>query len=178
MNALTSLSKQEPTDRDEVLTISQTMGRMRLMIGRRVIGRMAIAKLAPELELSHIDVLDIVHRAGGVVTVGAIAEAMRLDPSRGSRVVAEMVGRGLIKREASQEDGRRSVIDITPLGQSILEEMRNAKISIIREVVSDWPSEDVAEFARLFDRFIEKFEKRLAPDAMALMAAAKPDNLR
>ncbi len=178
MNALTSLSKQEPTDHDEVLSISQTMGRMRLMIGRRVIGRMAIAKLAPGLELSHIDVLDIVHRAGAVVTVGAIAEAMRLDPSRGSRVVAEMVGRGLLKREASQEDGRRSVIDITPLGHSILEEMRSAKINIIREVVSDWPSDDVAEFARLFDRFIEKFEKRLAPDAMALMAAAKPDDAR
>ena len=41
----------ETVTTDEVLHISQTMTRMRLMIGRRVIGRMAIAKLAPELEL-------------------------------------------------------------------------------------------------------------------------------
>ncbi len=161
---------------DEVMNISHTMTRMRLMIGRRVIGRMAIAKLAPGLDLSHIDVLDIVHRAETAATVGAIADAMRLDPSRGSRVVAEMVGRGLLKREASQEDGRRSVIDITPLGYSILEEMRSAKISIIRDVVSDWPDEDVADFAKLFDRFIGRFEKRLSPDAHGTLAAKSCKN--
>ncbi|GAK71742.1 hypothetical protein RRU01S_20_00030 [Agrobacterium rubi TR3 = NBRC 13261] len=161
----------ENTVSDEVLAISHTMTRMRLMIGRRVIGRMAIAKLAPGLDLSHIDVLDIVHRAETAATVGAIADAMRLDPSRGSRVVAEMVARGLLKREASQEDGRRSVIDITPLGHSILEEMRSAKISIVHEVVSDWPDEDVADFARLFDRFIGRLEKRLSPDANEALAA-------
>lgn len=177
MNEHASLSKEcENTYRDDVLDISHTMTRMRLMIGRRVIGRMAIAKLAPGLELSHIDVLDIVNRAEGSSTVGAIADAMRLDPSRGSRVVTEMVSRGLLKREASQEDGRRSVIDITPLGHSILAEMRSAKISIIREVVSDWPEQDVADFSRLFDRFIGRFEKRLAPDAVALMATPKPDD--
>ena len=156
---------------EEVLHISHTMTRMRLMIGRRVIGRMAIAKLAPELELSHIDVLDIIRRAEGDVTVGAIAEGMRIDPSRGSRVVAEMVSRGLLKRDVSQQDGRRSIIEITPLGQSILEEMRSAKISIIADVVQDWPQEDIADFARLFDRFICRFEKRLSPDSVS--AAAK-----
>lgn len=176
MNEHASLSQDcEKTCSDEVLDISHTMTRMRLMIGRRVIGRMAIAKLAPGLELSHIDVLDIVHRAQGPATVGAIAEGMRLDPSRGSRVVAEMVGRGLLKRDVSQEDGRRSVIEITPLGFSILEEMRAAKISIISDVVSDWPEKDVADFARLFDRFIGRFEQRLSPDAIALMTAQKSD---
>lgn len=160
-------------DPDLVLDISNTMTRMRLMIGRRVIGRMAIAKLAPGLELSHIDVLDIIHRAEIPATVGSIADAMRLDPSRGSRVVAEMVGRGLLKRDVSQEDGRRSVIEITPLGHSILEEMRSAKISIIQDVVRDWPIDDVADFARLFDRFIGRFERRLSPDAVTLAASAK-----
>ncbi|WP_409233708.1 MarR family winged helix-turn-helix transcriptional regulator [Rhizobium sp. WCS2018Hpa-16] len=163
------MSKQAPAptcdtmESDEVLHISQTMTRMRLMIGRRIIGRMAIARLAPGLELSHIDVLDVVHRAAQPATVGAIADAMRLDPSRGSRVVAEMVGRGLLKREVSQEDARRSLVVITPLGHTILGEMRSAKVSIIREVVSDWPEQDVADFARLFDRFIGRFEQRLVP---------------
>ncbi|MGV1751397.1 MarR family winged helix-turn-helix transcriptional regulator [Agrobacterium sp. CG674] len=152
------------------------MTRMRLMIGRRIIGRMAISKLAPGLELSHIDVLDIVHRASQPATVGAIAEAMRLDPSRGSRVVAEMVARGLLKREVSQEDARRSVVIITPLGHSILEEMRSAKVNIIRDVVSDWPEQDVADFARLFDRFIGRFEQRLVPDIEALARASQREN--
>lgn len=150
---------------DDVLAISHTMTRMRIMIGRRVIGRTAIAKLAPGLDLSHLDVLDVVHRTQGDATVGSIAEGMRLDPSRGSRLVADMVGRGLLQRDVSQEDGRRSVIAVTALGRSILEDMRDAKIAIIRDVVSDWPKEDVAVFAKLFDRFIARFETRLSPDA-------------
>lgn len=147
---------------DDVLAIGQTMTRMRLMIGRRVIGRMAIAKLAPGLELSHIDVLDVVKRSGQDVTVGAVAEAMRIDPSRGSRVVAEMVGRGLLHRQVSQQDGRRSVIGITTLGESILNEMRDAKLSVIRDVVGDWSEEDLSSFARLYERFIDRMEQRLS----------------
>lgn len=166
----------EVNGRDEVLHISHVMTRMRLMIGRRIIGRMAISKLAPGLELSHIDVLDIVHRASQPATVGAIADAMRLDPSRGSRVVAEMVARGLLKREVSQEDARRSVVIITPIGHSILEEMRSAKVNIIRDVVNDWPEQDVADFARLFDRFIGRLEQRLVPDIEALAKASQREN--
>ncbi len=158
---------------ENVLAISHTMTRMRIMIGRRVIGRMAIAKLAPGLELSHIDVLDVVKRATGDVTVGAVADSMRIDPSRGSRVVAEMVGRGLLQREVSQEDGRRSIIGVTPLGESILAEMRDAKIGIIRDVVGDWAEDDIASFARLYDRFVDRFEKRLTPDANSQCAATR-----
>ncbi len=158
-------AETDETTRDDVLAISDTMTRMRIMIGRRVIGRMAIAKLSPELELSHLDVLDVVHRTEGDATVGSIAEGMRLDPSRGSRLVSDMVGRGLLRRDASQEDGRRSVIAVTPLGLDVLDDVRSAKIAIIRDVVSDWPDEDIAAFAQLFDRFIGRFETRLSPDA-------------
>lgn len=164
MRKLRNAEKDEAIQ-DDVLAISHTMTRMRIMIGRRVIGRMAMAKLAPELELSHLDVLDVVHRTEGDATVGSIAEGMRLDPSRGSRLVSDMVGKGLLRRDASQDDGRRSVIAVTPLGHNIIDEMRSAKIAIIRDVVSDWPQEDIATFARLFDRFIGRFETRLSPDA-------------
>ena len=143
---------------EDIKRIGNTMTR------RRIIGRMALAKLAPGLELSHIDVLDILRRAEGDVTVGAIAEGMRIDPSRGSRVVADMVGRGLLKRGVSQEDGRRSIVEITPLGTSLLQEMRRTKMSVIEDVMDGWPAEDVETFARLFERFIDRFEYRLSPD--------------
>lgn len=170
---ISSLKNSTHAVSDEVGSISQTMTRMRLMIGRRVIGRMAITRLTQVLELSHIDVLDIVNRCEGDATVGTIAEIMRLDPSRGSRVVTEMVGKGLLKRAASQKDGRQSVIGITPLGHSVLNEMHMAKIGVIHDVVSDWPKEDVITFAALFDRFIGRFEKRIAPDATSGNDAAK-----
>src|SRR6218665_2561537 len=105
---------------DDIAFISDTMARMRMMIGRRMISRLALANVTPGLELSHVDVLDAIRRIEGEATVGLIAEHMRIDPSRGSRLVAEMVASGVLRRLASQEDGRRSVIELTELGQRLL----------------------------------------------------------
>jgi hypothetical protein len=37
-------------------------------------------------------------------------------------------------------------------------------MSVIQDVMDGWPEEDVETFARLFDRFIDRFEARLSPD--------------
>ncbi|UWU27938.1 MarR family winged helix-turn-helix transcriptional regulator [Rhizobium sp. WSM1274] len=159
---LTKTLAAEPAepDRENVPRIGRSMARMRLMTGRRLIGRLAIQSAAPGLELSHLDVLDAVRRAqpAGEVTVGMIAEMLRIDPSRASRVVADMVGRNVLRREASQADARRIVVVMTEVGQDLLAEIVAQKLAIISEIVSDWPQEDVERFAALFERFIGGYE--------------------
>ena len=137
------------------------MTRMRLMTGRRMIGRLAIQNVAPGLELSHLDVLDAVRRVeiAGEVTVGAIADIMRIDPSRASRIVAEMVSRGVLRRKASQADARRIVVVLTALGQRLVSEIQAQKLSVVEGIVADWPAEDVEAFSRLFDQFVSGFEQ-------------------
>ncbi|WP_306830797.1 MarR family winged helix-turn-helix transcriptional regulator [Neorhizobium huautlense] len=156
---------QQPTDRpehgDSIIDIGQTLTRMRFLIGRRIVGRIAIANIAPGLELTDLDVLDVSRRiaqAGGEVTVGAIADAMRIDPSRGSRLVADLVTRGILRRDASQEDGRRSLIAPTELGETLLREIRSVKHGLIEQMTDDWSAEDRQDFARLFARFVDGFE--------------------
>ncbi|MGR4846561.1 MarR family winged helix-turn-helix transcriptional regulator [Rhizobium sp. LARHSG275] len=159
---LTKTLSAEPAepDRENVPRIGRSMARMRLMTGRRLIGRLAIQSAAPGLELSHLDVLDAVRKAqpAGEVTVGMIAEMLRIDPSRASRVVADMVGRNVLRREASQADARRIVVVMTEVGQDLLAEIVAQKLAIISEIVSDWPQEDVERFAALFERFIGGYE--------------------
>ncbi|EJB05043.1 transcriptional regulator [Rhizobium leguminosarum bv. trifolii WSM597] len=161
-DVLTKTNSLEPAAPDEknVPRIGRSMGRMRLMTGRRLIGRLAIQSAAPGLELSHLDVLDAVRRAqpAGEVTVGMIAEMLRIDPSRASRVVADMVGRNVLRREASQADARRIVVVMTEVGQKLLAEIVAQKLAIISEIVSNWPEEDVDRFAILFERFIGGYE--------------------
>lgn len=149
----------EPED-EGVPRIGHSMTRMRLMTGRRLIGRMAIQNAAPGLELSHLDVLDAVRRARpcGEVTVGTIAEMLRIDPSRASRVVADMVGRSVLRREASQADARRIVVVMTPLGEKLMAEIKAQKLALVSEVVKDWPQEEVDRFAVLFEKFIDGYE--------------------
>ena len=55
------------------------------------------------------------------VTVGLLAEEMNLDPSRASRIAADLVERGLVARAVSQEDGRRSVLVTTEAARTLLD---------------------------------------------------------
>ena len=83
---------------------------------------------------------------------------MRIDPSRASRIVADMVARGVLRREASQTDARRIIVVMTDLGQTLVAEVQAVKRSVIESILADWPEEDVATFAVLFDRFVTGFE--------------------
>jgi DNA-binding MarR family transcriptional regulator len=151
----------ELTEDENLLRIGQAMTRMRLLTGRRMIGRLAIQSVAPGLELSHLDVLDVVRRAeaAGEVTVGTIAEMLRVDPSRASRIVADMVTRGVLRRKASQADARRIVVVLTALGQRLLSEIQAQKFSVIGGIFADWTAEEIESFSLLFDRYVSGYEQ-------------------
>ena len=157
-----TLQKTEPYDRaDDIARISGIMGRMRLLIGRRYIGRLAISRAGAGLELSHLDLLSLVRRLARKqeVTVGALAEQMRLDHSRVSRVVADLVKRGVLRREASQEDARRTLVALTDEGIAWLDRMNDVKHEVIGQILSDWSHEELELFSDLYDRFVQKFEQ-------------------
>lgn len=147
---------------DTIARIGSAMARMRLMIGRRFIGNLVISRVGGSMELSHLDVVGTVRRlqANQEATVGAIAEELRVDPSRSSRIVADLVRQGLLKRDVSQEDARRTIVVITPVGQELLKKADEVKRETIREILADWPAEDVERFAELYDRFISGFDRR------------------
>lgn len=144
----------------EIVEIASTLSRMRLLIKRRIIGRMAMKKMATELDFSHFDVIEAVKRIGaeGEVTVGAIAEAMRIDPSRSSRLVAELVQLGMLERAVSQADARRSVVVLTEMAVAHFREAGAVKLRLIADIVSGWSEEEVSAFSGLFLRFVDEFE--------------------
>ena len=153
-------STTTPSPRD-LQHVAETLTRMRLLIRKRTIGRLAIAKVSPGLDVSHLDVLEamrMIMTEGGEVTVGAIAETMRIDPSRGSRMVAELVSRGILERGVSQADARRSIVKRTKLGEQLLTELREVKHALVAEVLTGWTEEEIATFAELFERFTAGFE--------------------
>ncbi|MAM10608.1 MAG: MarR family transcriptional regulator [Rhizobiaceae bacterium] len=140
--------------------ISGAMTRNRLMTRRRIIGRLAIARVAPALEITHLDVLDVVSRveAPAKATIGAVAEGMRIAPSRASRIVAELVAQNVLERRVCQSDARRSILVITPKGRKLLEEIHAVKRGLIESVTESWPAEDIDAFSRLYDRFVAGVE--------------------
>jgi DNA-binding MarR family transcriptional regulator len=91
------------------------------------------------------------------VTVGGVADAMCIDPSRASRMVAAAIEAGHVRRLASQADGRRSVLELTDAGRSMLTEAERFWLGHYTRVMADWTDGERREFARLFTKFSEGF---------------------
>ena len=145
---------------DALARISDAMTQHRLMTRRRIIGRIAIANVAPALEITHLDVLDVVDRADREdrATIGSVAEGMRIDPSRASRIVAELVSQDVLERRVCQNDARRSILVITPKGRVLLDEVHAVKRQLLESVTESWSAEDLAQFSELYKRFVDGIE--------------------
>lgn len=88
-------------------------------------------------------------------TVGLLAEELCLDPSRASRIAADLVERGLVTRGVSQEDGRRSILLPTEAATALMQDFLRAKWQHNVRIFQDWSAEDIAAFQRLFARYNE-----------------------
>jgi DNA-binding MarR family transcriptional regulator len=88
-------------------------------------------------------------------TVGLLAEEMNLDPSRASRIAADLVERRLVARTVSQEDGRRSVLQATEAAGVLIEAFLGAKWQRTMKLFACWPEADIVAFAELFGRYLD-----------------------
>ncbi|AJE47938.1 MarR family winged helix-turn-helix transcriptional regulator [Celeribacter indicus] len=95
-------------------------------------------------------------------TIGMVAEIMAVDPSRASRIVSELVSRGYVERRAAQEDARRSVLVTTAKGRRFLDEYTRSKWRIFAEIFDGWEAQDIADFSRLFARYVSRLVEVLA----------------
>lgn len=89
------------------------------------------------------------------VTVGLLADELKLDPSRASRIAADLVERGYVARAVSQEDGRRSILTTTEAAQTLLQAFYQAKWAHTIALFSTWSEADILTFSELFGRYID-----------------------
>jgi len=155
-----------------VAAIDGVMARIRRNIMRREFGRVVLAQIAPDLEVAHMDVISAIGlRAEGgdaeEVTVGLIAERLGIDPSRASRVSADVVDRGFARRVASQQDARRICLELTPKGRRFVDAIRQSKMGLFASALGQWQESELIVFANLLDRF-----STWATDANALSETA------
>jgi DNA-binding MarR family transcriptional regulator len=167
-------------------TIDAVMGKVRRSIQRRDFSRLILARIDPSLEASHLDaIIAIAHHpvAGDAprdaVTVGIIAERLGIDPSRASRISADLVERGYALRIASQLDARRICLKLTARGERFVTAVRQTKWRIFAGSLAQWDERDLVTFAALLERFagwaIDEVGMRRSADAVKqMMDEAEP----
>lgn len=143
---------------EAVAAIDAVMIKVRRSIQRREFGRLILARIDPSLEVSHLDA--IIALSAGVgdtprdeVTVGIIAERMGIDPSRASRISADLVERGYAVRVASQLDARRICLKLTARSERLVTAVRQTKWRIFAGTLAQWDEQELVTFALLLERF-------------------------
>lgn len=128
-----------------------------------------LTRLKLDLEVAHYQgLLAMIRITFGVgrqatkPTVGLVAEELSVDPSRASRIVADLVGRGYVRREVAQDDARRSVLSLTDLGLTTMGRFRTEKWRIMAQVFRDWEPETIAHFARGIRAYSEGVQRAIA----------------
>ena len=116
------------------------------------------------LELQEFQALLAIRRLAsegqGDGTVGALAQDMRLDPSRASRLAAKLIALGLVRRGVAQSDARKAVLEITPAGHEVLDLGRAKKWARNLALFQAWDDKDIADFARLMGRYVDDTRQR------------------
>ena len=105
-----------------------------------------------------LDDIDESRVVGRDRTVTGIAHRLRMDQPRVSRLVAEAITHGLLERVADQGDGRRSLLALTALGDTVLEGIRRNRQFLYHQAMADWSADERSTFADLLSRFVAKLD--------------------
>jgi DNA-binding MarR family transcriptional regulator len=92
------------------------------------------------------------------ITVGAIADLLAVDPSVASRMVSDNIKAGYLTRAASQQDGRRTVLQLSPEGHELIARFRRHQRSAFEYITADWAEGERLEFARLMLKYVASLD--------------------
>ena len=145
------------------LDIDAVLQRWRRRMTKRELGSSALRALGldSEVDLAQLDVMIAIwapsNEFGDGKTqetmVSTVAERLRIDPSRASRLVSDLIAKGLARRAVSQHDARRTIVELTRRGKSIIIAVRHFKFLVMGEFLSGWTEEEIATFLPLMERF-------------------------
>ncbi|MFH7598430.1 MarR family winged helix-turn-helix transcriptional regulator [Streptomyces racemochromogenes] len=103
-------------------------------------------------------VLEIAREGAREVTVGAVGSHLGVDPSVASRMVSDCISAGYLVRAASQRDGRRTVLHLSPEGEELMARFRRHQRSAYEYITADWSERDRLELARLMVKYVASQE--------------------
>ncbi|WP_248961388.1 MarR family winged helix-turn-helix transcriptional regulator [Sphaerisporangium perillae] len=92
---------------------------------------------------------------GQEITVGVVGERLAVDPSVASRMVSDCISAGYLVRAASQLDGRRTILRLSPEGAGMLANFRRHQRQAFEYITRDWAERDRLDFARLLLKYVD-----------------------
>jgi DNA-binding MarR family transcriptional regulator len=143
-------AKKRPEDQlrsiDEFIEFIETVARSPFQ-RERVLGA-AKAKVSG----AGLTALRLIARHGPIAGTD-VAKRLGVDQSTASRQIRPLEDAGLISRSTDEVDRRVAWLEATDDGRQVLERIHGQRRTDAERVLEDWSADDVADLARLLDRF-------------------------
>jgi DNA-binding MarR family transcriptional regulator len=105
------------------------------------------------LDRGGASLLHKLHVHGDSLRVTALADLLGIDAPTVTRKVQQLERDGLVSRQSDPDDRRASRIQLTPAGRTTFERVLKARRAWLDHLLQDWDEADLADFARLLQRF-------------------------
>ena len=156
LRSVLAQSGQKSELADALMRIDAVVLNWRRQMHKRELGHRAVRALGLDIELAQVDTLFAIATEAGEgeeTMVSTVAERLSIDPSRASRLVAEMVNAGYARRAVSQRDARRTILELTPAGEAVVAAVQKYKWLLLGEFFSGWSKADIDAFVPLLERY-------------------------
>lgn len=94
----------------------------------------------------------------GPARVGELAERARVDASVVSRQMQQLEAEGLVARTPDPDDGRASLLSLTPAGRQLLDDGRSRLAVLVTDRLSGWTPEQMSAFGRTLRRLVDDLQ--------------------
>lgn len=94
----------------------------------------------------------------GPVRMSTLADWQQVDRSTITTQVRLLEDLGYVKRSPDPDDGRAILISLSEAGRTQHEELRSTAADVFNELISDWPTDERRQFARLLTRFADSLD--------------------
>jgi DNA-binding MarR family transcriptional regulator len=145
------------TDRHPEERVERAMVAIRRRQGRRALAARAEREHGAAASVAVTGVLDIVEGnadAGRPTTVTDLGRGLGTDQPRASKLAAQAITAGLLRRAADQHDGRRSLLELTADGRRHLALVHGYRRAQFARAMTGWTEEERDAFAGLLTRFV------------------------
>lgn len=92
---------------------------------------------------------------GGEVSMTDLARECAMDPAAVGRQIRTLEEDGLVERRSAADDGRVTLVRLTPSGVEIYRRIVAVRTAHLEEVLAGWSETDRAELTRLVDRLVD-----------------------
>jgi DNA-binding MarR family transcriptional regulator len=157
------MTKREPKTADELLdAVGPAFGKLRRSsllevedpISQKDLSRTLVLRIVLEAE-QDVPANGPAGQPAGEITVGAVARHLSVDPSVASRMVSDCISAGHLIRAASQQDGRRTVLQLSPGGRELMARFGRHQRAAFEYITADWTEQERLEFARLMLKYVD-----------------------